>query len=534
MDTKKLKPALGVALLSLGLAIYIAMTGEVTKASAWSLFPPLVAIFVALFTKEVFSSLFLGIVTGAILSSGGSISVFLNNLIQEGFINAISGSSGIFIFLVVLGIIVVLINLSGGSKAFGNWANSKIKTRKGAQLATFFMCIMLFIDDYFNCLTSGSVMKPITDSHKISRAKLAYIIDATAAPVCMIAPISSWAAAVSGYAESSHMSGIELFIRAIPFNFYSILTLVFVVSIIAFDNDFGPMKKYEKRAMEEGYLGISKDNNVSDLGQNLNGSVIDLVFPVLILIISCVISLINVGGFFNLEGPYYHDFVNAFANTDSSVALAMGSLIALTIIIGFFVVKKSISFEKSMDAISEGFSSMVSAILILTMATSLKNISNDLLGSTQYVGGLMENVAGSLNSFLPVVIFIVAIFLAFATGTSWGTFGILIPIVVSMFEPTDPIFFIGISATLSGAVCGDHLSPISDTTIMSSTGAGCIHIDHVKTQLPYGMSVAAISIAAYIIAGFTHSALIPLSFGAIVIFVLMYVLKLKNKKELSL
>ena len=318
------------------------------------------------------------------------------------------------------------------------------------------------------------------------------------------------------------------------FNFYSILTLFFVVSIIAFDNDFGPMKKYEKRAMEEGYLGISKDNNVSDLGQNLNGSVIDLVFPVLILIISCVISLINVGGFFDLEGPYYHDFVNAFANTDSSVALAMGSLIALTIIIGFFVVKKSISFEKSMDAISEGFSSMVAAILILTMATSLKNISNDLLGSTQYVGGLMENVAGSLNSFLPVVIFIVAIFLAFATGTSWGTFGILIPIVVSMFEPTDPIFFIGISATLSGAVCGDHLSPISDTTIMSSTGAGCIHIDHVKTQLPYGMSVAAISIAAYIIAGFTHSALIPLSFGAIVIFVLMYVLKLKNKKELSL
>ncbi|MDU4025298.1 MAG: Na+/H+ antiporter NhaC family protein [Anaerococcus sp.] len=534
MDTKKLKPALAIALLSVGLAIYIAITGKTTEASIWSLFPPLVAIFVALFTKEVFSSLFLGIVTGAILSSSGSFGVFLNNLVQEGFITSISGSSGIFIFLVVLGIMVVLINYSGGSKAFGDWANSKIKTRKGSQLATFCLCIMLFIDDYFNCLTSGSVMKSITDSHKVSRAKLAYIIDATAAPVCMIAPISSWAAAVSGYAENSHMSGIELFVRSIPFNFYSLLTLVFVINIIAFDNDFGPMKKYEKRAMEEGYLGISKDNNVSDLDQNLNGSVIDLVFPVLVLIISCVISLINVGGFFDLNSPFYHDFVNAFANTDSSIALAMGSIIALIITIIFFVVKKSITFEKSMDAISEGFSSMVAAILILTMATSLKNISNDLLGSTQYVGGLMENVAGSLNSFLPVVIFIVAIFLAFATGTSWGTFGILIPIVVSMFEPTDPIFFIGISATLSGAVCGDHLSPISDTTIMSSTGAGCIHIDHVKTQLPYGMSVAAISAVAYIIAGFTHSALISLSFGLIVIFALMYILKLKNKKELSL
>jgi len=340
MDTKKLKPALAIALLSVGLAIYIAITGKTTEASIWSLFPPLVAIFVALFTKEVFSSLFLGIVTGAILSSSGSFGVFLNNLVQEGFITSISGSSGIFIFLVVLGIMVVLINYSGGSKAFGDWANSKIKTRKGSQLATFCLCIMLFIDDYFNCLTSGSVMKSITDSHKVSRAKLAYIIDATAAPVCMIAPISSWAAAVSGYAENSHMSGIELFVRSIPFNFYSLLTLVFVINIIAFDNDFGPMKKYEQRAIKEGNLGISKDVATDDLDQNLNGSVIDLVFPVLVLIISCVISLINVGGFFDLNSPFYHDFVNAFANTDSSIALAMGSIIALIITIIFFVVKK--------------------------------------------------------------------------------------------------------------------------------------------------------------------------------------------------
>ncbi len=534
MDSKKLKPALGIAILSLGLAIYISNTGVVTEASIWSLFPPLVAIFVALFTKEVFSSLFLGIVTGAILASGGSVAAFLNNVVYEGFITSISQTSGIFIFLVVLGIMVVLINFSGGSKAFGNWANARIKTRKQSQIATFFLCIMLFIDDYFNCLTSGSVMKSITDSHKVSRAKLAYIIDATAAPVCMIAPISSWAAAVSGYAENSHMSGIELFVKSIPFNFYSLLTLVFVVCIIVFDNDFGPMKTFEEKAMSEGELGISKDVTIDASHGHENGSVIDLVFPIITLIVSCVMSLINVGGFFDVKSPYYHDFVNAFANTDSSVALAMGSLVALVITIGFFVGKKALTFEKSMDAISEGFSSMVSAILILTMATSLKNISNDLLGSTEYVGGLMENAAGSLNSFLPVVIFVVAIFLAFATGTSWGTFGILIPIVVSMFEPTNPIFFIGISATLSGAVCGDHLSPISDTTIMSSTGAGCIHIDHVKTQLPYGMTVAAIASVAYIIAGFTHSAAISLAFGIIAILTLMYILKTRNKKELSL
>ena len=534
MDTKKLKPALGVALISLGLAIYITMTGAATKASAWSLFPPLVAIFVALFTKEVFSSLFLGIITGSILASGGSFTVFLNNIVEEGFIASISQNAGIFIFLVVLGILVVLINQSGGSKAFGDWAKTRIKTRKGSQLATFFLCIMLFIDDYFNCLTSGSVMKPISDSHKVSRVKLAYIIDATAAPICMIAPISSWAAAVSGYAESSHMSGIELFIRAIPFNFYSLLTLVFVVSIIAFDNDFGPMKKYEQIAIDQGDLAIDKNQAKNLLEVNENGSVIDLIFPIVTLIISCVTSLVNVGGFFDTKSPYYHDFVNAFANTDSSIALAMGSIAALIITMVFFLVKKSLSFEKSMDAISEGFSSMVAAILILTMATSLKNISNDLLGSTQYVGGLMENAVTSLSSFLPVVIFIVAIFLAFATGTSWGTFGILIPIVVSMFKPTDPIFFIGISATLSGAVCGDHLSPISDTTIMSSTGAGCNHIDHVKTQLPYGISVAVISALAYIIAGFTHSAIIALAFGVVMILTFMYILSLRRKRNLSL
>lgn len=525
MENKKSKPALVFAILAIGLSIYISKTGVDTYSSIWSLFPPVVAIFIALFTKEVFSSLFLGITIGAILGSKGSVAKFLDNIVSEGFIESISQTSGIYIFLVVLGIMVVLINYSGGSRAFGKWAHSKIKNRKQSQIATFFLCIMLFIDDYFNCLTSGSVMKPIIDSHKVSRAKLAYIIDATAAPVCMIAPISSWAAAVSGYAESGNYSGIELFVKAIPFNFYSLLTLFFVVCIIAFNNDYGPMKDYEKKAQTTGDVSIRKEELIDHSKVNKEGAVIDLVFPILVLIVSCVLSLVNVGGFFDTASPYYHDFVNAFANTDSSIALAMGSIVALIISIIFFVVRKVISFEKSMDSVSEGFSSMVSAILILTMATSLKNISNELLGSTNFVGGLMENAASGLSSFLPVVIFVVAIFLAFATGTSWGTFGILIPIVVSMFDPHDPIFLIAISATLSGSVCGDHLSPISDTTIMSSTGAGCVHLDHVKSQLPYGLTVAAVASIAYIIAGFTHSFVIPLAFGIIVILSLMFVLK---------
>lgn len=529
MNNRKLPIALVVSLLAIGVSVFISFTGIKTYATIWALLPPVIAIFMALITKEVYSSLFLGIVVGSILASKGSFSSILNNVIVEGLINSISQTSGIFIFLVVLGIMVVLINHSGGSKAFGDFTASKIKLRKGSQLATFLLCIMLFIDDYFNCLTSGSVMKPVTDSHKISRAKLAYIIDATAAPICMIAPISSWAAAVSGYAEGTGLSGIEMFIKAIPFNFYSLLTLVFVVCIILFDNDFGPMKKFEKQAIEKGELGANKESKISAESGNPNGHVIDLVFPILTLIVLAVICLVHVGGFFDSSSPYYMDFVNAFANTDSTVALPMGSILALIISSIFFVSRKVISFEKTMDAIPEGFSSMVAAILILTMATSLKNISNDLLGSTEFVGNIMANAAKGLDSFLPAVIFIVAILLAFATGTSWGTFGILIPIVASMFEPSNPIFFIGISACLSGAVCGDHLSPISDTTIMSSAGAGCVHVDHVKTQLPYGLSVAFIAIFSYIIAGFTHSSILSLIFGVCVILIFMIVLKSKNK-----
>lgn len=529
MEKKNKKVAILVALFSIFISIYISLSGVDTFATAWALFPPVIAIFMALLTKEVYSSLFLGILVGGILSSGGSLARSLDNVVEKGLIDSVSQTGGIYIFLVVLGILVVLINYSGGSRAFGDFAHSRIKSRKAAQISTFFLCIMLFIDDYFNCLTSGSVMKPVTDSYKISRAKLAYIIDSTAAPICMIAPISSWAAAVSGYAEG--VSGIEMFVRAIPYNFYSLLTLVFVVNIILWDNDFGPMKEYESRALEEGELGEVKTSKVGAGDGNPNGKVRDLVIPILVLIISSVISLIYVGGFFDPASPYFKDFVNAFANTDSSIALAMGSLATLVISIIYFVVRGVISFEKSMDSLSEGFSSMVGAILILTMATSLKNISNDLLGSQTFVGGLMENSVEGLSSFLPAVIFIVAIFLAFATGTSWGTFGILIPIITSMFDIGEPLFFIGISACLSGAVCGDHISPISDTTIMSSAGAGCVHVDHVKTQLAYGLSVAVIATIAYLIAGFTYSAVLALSFGILAILAFMLVLKEINKRK---
>ncbi|MDU5503906.1 MAG: Na+/H+ antiporter NhaC family protein [Anaerococcus vaginalis] len=526
---RKLPIALVISLIPIIVSIFLVKNNFETYSSIWALLPPVVAILMALITKEVYSSLFLGIIIGSILASKNSFAKFLDNLVVEGLTKSISHTSGIFIFLIVLGILVVLINHSGGSRAFGKWADKKIKSRKGSQLATYFLCIMLFIDDYFNCLTSGSVMKPITDSHRISRVKLAYLIDSTAAPICMIAPISSWAAAVSGYAQGTGLSGIELFIRAIPFNFYSILTLFFVISLIVFGNDYGPMKEFEDRAIKDGDLGNIVKAKVNAEDGHPDGKVIDLVLPILTLIIISVLSLVHIGGFFDKSSEFYMDFVNSFANTDSTVALPMGAIISLILTIIFFLARNLMSFEESMEAIPEGFKSMVPAILILTMATSLKNISNDLLGSTEFVGNLMKNAAEGLSTFLPAVIFVVAILLAFATGTSWGTFGILIPIVASMFEPTNPIFFIGISACLSGAVCGDHISPISDTTIMSSAGAGCVHVDHVRTQLPYGFTVAFISTISFIVAGITKSALISTAFGVAIIFILMLFLN-KNKK----
>lgn len=507
--------ALIVAFASIVTAIIVSLSGNDTFATAWALFPPIVAIVLALITKEVYSSLFTGIVVGGIFACGGSFTAAVDHVVSDGFISAVSGQAGIFMFLVILGIVVALINKAGGSAAFGRWAAKHIKTRVGAQLATLALGVLIFIDDYFNCLTVGSVMLPVADTHKVSRAKLAYIIDATAAPICMIAPVSSWAAAVSSYADGTGMSGIELFIRAIPYNFYSLLTLFFVVMIVVMKADYGPMLRHEKNAIEKGDL-FSTDERVDEKEEEINpkGKVIDLVLPVIVLIAVSIIALIYVGGFFGDDPAVAGNFVEAFANTDATVGLAWGALLVLVAIIGYMICRKLVSFKDAMECIPKGFIAMVPAILILTMATSLKNISNGLLGSKEFVEALMMNNAGSLDKFLPAVIFFVATFLAFATGTSWGTFGILIPIVCSMFDVSNPLLFIGMSACLAGAVCGDHCSPISDTTIMSSAGARCLHVNHVATQLPYSITVAVISLVCFLVAGFVQNAIICLVIGA--------------------
>ncbi|MDY3119022.1 MAG: Na+/H+ antiporter NhaC family protein [Peptoniphilus sp.] len=494
----------------------VAASGMETHATAWSLLPPVVAITLALITKEVFPSLFTGIFVGAILASGGAFTTTMDHVINDGLISAVSGTAGIFLFLVLLGMLVSLINRSGGTKAFGEWAARHITSRRGAQTAAFFLGVLIFIDDYFNCLTVGSVMRPVTDRFKISHAKLAYIIDATAAPICMIAPISSWAAAVSGYAEGTGMSGITMFVRAIPYNFYSLLTLVFVIVLIWKRDDYGPMLRYEEAVLQ--------GNDISALEQELqtvetseHASLFDLVIPIFFLIVTSVLALIYVGGYFDPASGFAGDFVGAFGNTDATVALPWGATITLIFTIAYLMIRRVLSFNTSMNCLTEGFNSMVAAIMILTMATALKNISNELLGSADYVGAMMGNVAGSLQLFLPVVIFIVASLLAFATGTSWGTFGILIPIVVNMFNVDNPLFFIGLSACLAGAVCGDHCSPISDTTIMSSAGAQCNHVVHVSTQLPYALTVAGVSGVCYLIAGFAQNPFVPLIAGIVMI-----------------
>ena len=465
----------------------------VVLGSLWALLPPIIAIGLALITKEVYSSLFVGILSGAILYSGFSFTGTLDTVINDGLISAAAGTAGIFVFLVELGIIVALINRAGGSAAFGKWAQTHIKTRVGAQIATFVLGVLIFVDDYFNCLTVGSVMRPVTDSKKISRAKLAYLIDATAAPICMIAPISSWAAAVSSYAEDGQ--GLKLFISAIPFNFYSILTLVFIVAIVLMKFDYGPMKLHECNAIENGDLYTSGEKNeVPDIvSDNAKNSLADLIVPVVLLIVSCVFGLIYVGGAF--DGT---SLIDAFANTDATVGLPWGGLVALVLTIIYMVARRTISFKESMECVPQGFIAMVPAILILTFATALKNMTSGL-GAKYFVRELM---AGSnLGMFLPAIIFVVACVLAFATGTSWGTFGILIPIVTDMFPADSMLLIIGMSACLAGAVCGDHCSPISDTTIMSSAGGQCNHLNHVSTQMPYAITVAAISFVMFVIAG---------------------------------
>ena len=481
-----------------------------------SLLGPIIAIVLALITKEAYSSLFIGITTGALLSADFKPVAAMDNLLNEGLIAAVSGTAGIFIFLVVLGILVALVNKSGASAAFGSWAEKNIKTRVGAMIATFVLGVLIFIDDYFNCLTVGTVMKPVTDRHNISRAKLSYLIDATAAPVCMIAPISSWAAAVSSYAPEGE--GLALFIRAIPYNFYSLLTFVFIIAITLMKFDYGPMKLHEANALKGDLFTSGKIEDEESEQISSKGKVIDLVLPVIVLIAVCVLSLIYVGGFFSGAS-----FIQAFGDTDATVGLPWGGIIVLILTIIYMLCRKVVNLKEAMECIPKGFNAMVPAILILTLATALKNMTG-LLGSDVFVENLMAD-AGALKNFLPAIIFVVAVIISFATGTSWGTFGILIPIVLGIFPDGTELCIIGMSACLAGAVCGDHCSPISDTTIMSSAGAQCNHINHVSTQLPYVITVAAISFVMYIIAGLVQNAIISLAIGVVLTLATLFVIK---------
>ena len=495
----------------------------VVRGTLWALLPPVIAIGLALITKEVYSSLFIGILSGGLLYSGFSFSGTLDAVTSDALISAVSGTAGIFIFLVELGIIVALINKAGGSAAFGRWAKTHIKTRVGAMLATFLLGVLIFVDDYFNCLTVGSVMRPVTDSKRVSRSKLAYIIDATAAPICMIAPISSWAAAVSAYAEEGQ--GLSLFISAIPYNFYSILTLVFVVALALMKFDYGPMKLHEKNALELGDLYTSGEKNeVAEIEPSEKGRVWDLIVPIVLLIAFCILGLVYVGGIF--DGA---SFVDAFANTDATVGLPWGCLIALVLIIAYLIIRGVINFKDAMACIPQGFIAMVPAILILTFATGLKNMTSGL-GAKYFVGNLMGGQAEALGSFLPAIIFLVACVLAFATGTSWGTFGILIPIVTAIFPAGSELLIIGMSACLAGAVCGDHCSPISDTTIMSSAGGQCNHLNHVSTQMPYAMTVAAVSFVMFVISGFVQNVFICLPLGIVLMVGTLFAIKFIDKK----
>ena len=501
----------------------------------WALVPPLVAIVLALITKEAYSSLFVGIVLGALLSSGVSFKGTVDLVTVDGLSSAVADNAGILLFLVFLGVIVALINKSGASRAFGEWAQKNIKTKVGAEIATFVLGVLIFIDDYFNCLTVGSVMSPVTDSKKVSRVKLAYLIDATAAPVCMIAPISSWAAAVSGCVESDKYSGIQLFVRAIPYNFYSILTFVFILTLVLLKFDFGPMKKFEEKAEKTGDLSMltlsdDEERKLKEDGPVAppKGKLFDLIIPIVILAVLCVWGLLKNGYDAIGEGS----FIDAFSATDAYVGLPWGSIIALVIIVLYLVIRKVVTFEEAMECVPKGFVAMVPAITILTLATALKNMTNALEAST-FVEGIMNN-AQNFQWFLPALVFVVACIVSFATGTSWGTFGILIPIVSAIFPDTSSLFFVGISACLAGAVCGDHCSPISDTTIMSSAGAHCNHIDHVSTQLPYAISVAVISFICYILAGVFNMANITwlsIPIGIALVIVFLFFMKKKSAKN---
>ena len=495
-------------------------------ATIWALLPPLVAIILALITKEVYSSLFVGIVVGALLYSGFKFEGTVTQIFEGGIIKVLSDSYnvGILIFLVILGSVVCMMNKAGGSAAFGRWASQKIHTRVGAELAAIILGILIFIDDYFNCLTVGSVMRPVTDRHHVSRAKFAYLIDATAAPVCIIAPISSWAAAVSGFVEGQ--DGLAIFVRTIPYNFYAILTIVMMVGMVLMKTEFGAMKTHEINALNGDLYTTSArpyENATDDEAPNPRGKVIDLVVPIVVLVICCVISMIYTGGFFSGT-----DFVTAFSQSDASTGLAMGSAFGLVFAIIFYMVRRVINFRDCMACIPDGFKAMVPAIMILTFAWTLKAMT-DSLGAAVFVEESMRSVAGGIEVILPAIIFLVGCGLAFATGTSWGTFGILIPIVVAVFEKSSPeMMIISMSACMAGAVCGDHCSPISDTTIMASAGAQCDHVTHVSTQLPYAILAAAVSFVTYIVAGFVKTAWIALPVGIVLMLIVLFVIKMKN------
>ena len=495
-------------------------------ATIWALLPPLVAIVLALITKEVYSSLFVGIVVGALIYSGFKFEGTVTQIFEGGIIKVLSDSYnvGILIFLVILGSVVCMMNKAGGSAAFGRWASKKIHTRVGAELAAIILGILIFIDDYFICLTVGSVMRPVTDRHHVSRAKFAYLIDATAAPVCIIAPISSWAAAVSGFVEGQ--DGLAIFVRTIPYNFYAILTIVMMVGMVLMKTEFGAMRTHEINALNGDLYTTSArpyENATDDETPNPRGKVIDLVIPIVMLVICCVISMIYTGGFFSGT-----DFVTAFSQSDASTGLAMGSAFGLVFAIIFYMIRRVVNFRDCMGCIPEGFKAMVPAIMILTFAWTLKAMT-DSLGAAVFVEEAMRSVAGGIEVILPAIIFLVGCGLAFATGTSWGTFGILIPIVVAVFEKSSPeMMIISMSACMAGAVCGDHCSPISDTTIMASAGAQCDHVTHVSTQLPYAILAAAVSFVTYIVAGFVKTAWIALPVGIVLMLIVLFVIKMMN------
>lgn len=532
------KAVFGLLIVAFTVCCIIAAPITEAKGTLWSLFPPVIAIGLALITKEVYSSLFVGILSGGIIyaaASGTGFEGTFKAVVQDGLITNLSNAYnvGILVFLVVLGIIVVLMNKAGGSRAYGEWAAAHIKGRRGAALSTFFLGVLIFVDDYFNCLTVGSVMRPITDKHNISRSKLAYLIDSTAAPICIIAPISSWAAAVSGTVEG--VNGISLFINTIPYNLYAFLTILMVIFISASDTDYGPMKIHEDNA-KNGDIFTTQNNTYEQDAQPVTerGRVIDLILPVAVLIVLCVVGMIYTGGFFSGT-----DFVTAFANCDAAYGLSLGSISALIVIIAYYMFRRVLKFNECMDSIAAGFKQMVPAILILTFAWTLKTMTNHLEAGA-FVSGVVQS-ATALSVLLPVILFVVAIGLAFATGTSWGTFGILIPIVTSVFEAElanvsqtgeiPSMVIICISACLAGAVCGDHCSPISDTTIMASTGAQCDHVNHVSTQLPYALTVAAVCVVGYLLSGFVHNVFIVLGFSVALMLAVLFAIRFFVKRK---